>query len=116
MNERANPFANLKDTPVFTPKPKPEKPVAPEALAEVAEQNNFTSRQPAKAPKAPTRKPRRHRTGRNVQFNTKATEGTIAEVYRQADELGVVLGEWMRLATEAMRKYGPLSGQKSTDR
>jgi hypothetical protein len=104
MNERANPFANLKDEPAFAPKPRAEKPVAPEALAEVAEQNNFTSRQPVKAAKAQTRKPRRHRTGRNQQFNAKATAETITRIYKQADDLGVVLGEWMRLAADALDK------------
>jgi hypothetical protein len=53
MNERANPFADLKDVAAFAPKPKPEKPVVPQALAEVAEENNFTSRQPVRTPKTP---------------------------------------------------------------
>jgi hypothetical protein len=78
--------------------------LAQEALAEIAEQNNFTSRQPAKAAKTQTRKPRRHRTGRNMQFNAKATAETITRIYKQADELGVVLGEWMRLAADALDK------------
>lgn len=75
MNDRVNLFAHLKDDPpVFTVKPKPEKPVLHEALVQVAEDNNFTSRQAPKAAKKPERrKPRIHRTGHNVQFNTKAT-------------------------------------------
>ena len=48
MNDRVNAFAGLNDPPVFATKPKPEKPVAPEALAEIAERNNFTSRQAPK--------------------------------------------------------------------
>ena len=106
MNERINPFATLKDAPVFSTKPKPEKPVEAEALAQIAEENNFTSRQPLKAAKAPIRKLRRHRTGRNVQFNAKATTETIARIYKQADELGVVLGEWLKLAADAMERAG----------
>jgi hypothetical protein len=106
MSERVNPFATLKDTTAFQTKPKPEKPVEAEALAQVAEDNNFTSRQPVKATKTSTRKPRRHRTGRNVQFNAKATEETIARVYKQAEERGIVLGEWMRLAADAMDRAG----------
>ena len=112
MSERANPFAHLKGEPVFTPKPKPEKPVAPEVLEEIAQQHNFTSRQPAKPLKVQTRKPRRHRTGRNVQFNAKATPETIAKIYKQADDLGVVLGEWMRLAADAMER---VPGLKNPD-
>lgn len=106
MSERINPFATLKDAPTFSTKPKPEKPVEAEVLAQVAEANNFTSRQPAKVAKAPARKLRRHRTGRNVQFNAKATTETIARIYKQADDLGVVLGEWMRLAADAMERAG----------
>jgi hypothetical protein len=107
MNERANPFANLKDVPVFTPKPKPEKPVAPEALAEIAEQNNFTSRQPLKpVKKVERRKPRIHRTGRNVQFNAKATPETIAKFYRLADEKKVTLGELFEMAVDALEREG----------
>lgn len=107
MNERANPFANLnKDEPAFAPKPRPEKPVAPEALAEIAEQNNFTSRQPAKPAKAQTRRPRRHRTGRNMQFNAKATAETIDQIYKLADERKVPLGELLRLAMDALEREG----------
>ena len=106
MSERVNPFAMLKENPSFATKPKPEKPVETEALTRIAEENNFTSRQPAKPSKPSTRKPRRHRTGRNVQFNAKATPETIAKIYKQADDLGVVLGEWMRLAADAMERAG----------
>ena len=102
MNDRANPFADLKDTPVFTTKPKPKTPVAEETIARIAEQNNFPSRQATKPPKAERRKPRTHRTGRNVQFNAKVTAETSARIYKKADELGVVIGELLRLAVDAL--------------
>jgi hypothetical protein len=104
MNERYKPFANLGEPPVFTTKPKTTRPVEEETIARIAEENSFPSRQPAKTAKAPARKLRRHRTGRNVQFNAKATQETIARIYKQADELGVVMGEWMRLAADAIDK------------
>ena len=107
MNERVNAFANLKDAPAFQTKPKPEKPIEPEALAQVAEDNNFTSRQPPKpAKKIESRKPRIHRTGRNVQFNAKATPETIAKFYRLADERKVTLGELFEMAVDALEREG----------
>lgn len=108
MNERANPFANLKDAPIFAPKPKPEKSIAPEALAEIAEDNNFTSRQSKPVKKVERRKSRVHRTGRNVQFNAKGTMEIISRVYKQADERKVTLGEWMELAADALDRAGVL--------
>jgi hypothetical protein len=76
MSERLNPFANInQDPPVLTTKAKAAKPVEEETIARIAEQNNFPSRQATKPPKADRRKPRIHRTGRNVQFNAKATTG-----------------------------------------
>jgi hypothetical protein len=104
MSERVNPFANVKEPPVFTTKPKPEKPVEEETIARIAEQNNFPSRQATKPAKVERRKPRVYRTGRNQQFNAKVTAETMAKIYRQADELGVALGEWMRLAAEAIER------------
>lgn len=107
MNERVNPFATLKDVPSFSTKVKPEKTVEPQALAQIAEENNFTSRQaPKPAKKADRRKPRIHRTGRNVQFNTKATPETIAKFYRLADEMKVALGEAFEMAVDALERAG----------
>ena len=102
MSERVNPFATLKDPPVFATKPKPEKPVETEALTQIAEQNNFTSRQAPKPQRVQRRKPRIHRTGRNVQFNAKATPETIAKFYRLADEKKVTLGELFEMAVDAL--------------
>jgi methylmalonyl-CoA mutase N-terminal domain/subunit len=107
MSDRVNPFAHLNEDPqVFTTKPRAEKRVEETAIAQLAEQNNFPSRQAAKAPRAERRKPRIHRTGRNQQFNAKATAETINRVYKQADEMKVPLGEWMKRAADALDREG----------
>jgi hypothetical protein len=102
MSERINPFANLTDPPVFTTKPRKEKPVEEETIALIAEQHNFPSRQAPKAAKAERRKPRIHRTGRNQQFNAKVTTKTSERFYRVADEKSVTLGELMELGLDAL--------------
>jgi hypothetical protein len=104
MNERVNSFAMLNNPPAFTTKPKSEKPVEETAIAVLAEQNNFTSRQPAKTTKTERRKPRTHRTGRNVQFNAKATSATVSKIYKLADERKVPLGKLLELAVDALER------------
>jgi methylmalonyl-CoA mutase N-terminal domain/subunit len=106
MSERVNPFASIQDAPVFTTKPRTEKPVEEAAIARIAEDNRFPSRQAAKPAKPERRKPRIHRTGRNQQFNAKATAETISRVYKQADEMKVTLGEWMQRAADALDREG----------
>jgi hypothetical protein len=66
--------------------------------------NNFPSRQAAKAPSAPRRKRRVYRTGRNQQFNAKATPETIEKIYKLANEKNVPLGELLRLALDALER------------
>jgi hypothetical protein len=106
MNERINPFATIKETPVFTTKPKSEKPIEEKAIAQLASENNFTSRQAPKPTKAELRKPRRHRTGRNVQFNSKVTAETYTKIYKLADEKKITLGELLGLAIDALEREG----------
>ncbi len=102
---RANPFGNLDD---FAPEPA-AKPVPAAAIEEIAQTSGFPSRKaqggagegavpPAPAP----RQPRRHTTGRNRQINIKATEETIATLYRIADDLGLPLGAVLEQALEAL--------------
>jgi hypothetical protein len=116
MNKRQNPFANVADAPVFTPKPRKEIPVERETVERLSEQNNFPSRQ-AKPPSAPRRKPRIHRTGRNQQLNAKATPETVQRFYKAADERSVPLGELLRLALDALDREGssPASHDKAVD-
>jgi hypothetical protein len=109
MNTRVNPFANLADPPVFSPKPRKEKPVEEEEITRISEQNNFPSRQAAKSSNAVRRNPRIYRTGRNQQFNAKATPETIQRFYKLADEKRVPLGEMLKQGIDALDAIGALS-------
>ena len=106
MTGRVNPFANLSEPPVFTTKPRKDKPVAEEAIARIAEDNNFPSRQAPKAPKEPRRKRRVYTTGRNRQFNIKATTETVERFYKMADERKVPLCELLEQALDALEMAG----------
>ena len=106
MNTRVNPFANLVDPPVFTTKAKTEKPVRTETIERIAEDNNFPSRQAAKPPKELKRKRRVYTTGRNRQFNIKATTETVDRFYKMADERKVPLCKLMELALDALERAG----------
>jgi hypothetical protein len=84
----------------FEPAPAAKRKVEPAVLRQVSEANQFPSRAAPK-PKAPPRPARRHRTGRNVQFNIKATADTIARFTALADEHGLVFGELLARALDA---------------
>jgi hypothetical protein len=102
MNTRVTPFANLDEPPVFAPKPKPSGPVEKESIARMAKEQGFPSREAPRNANPPKRKPRIHLTGRNQQFNAKATPETIQRFYKMAAEKNVVLGELLRLCLDAM--------------
>ena len=106
MSARVNPFADLTDPPAFTTKPKTEKPVPKETIERIAEENNFPSRQAAKQPKEPRRKRRVYTTGRNRQFNIKATAETVEKFYKMADERHVPLCELLEQALDALDRAG----------
>jgi hypothetical protein len=106
MSERIDPFADLANPPTFATKPKAAKPVEETAISLLAEQNNFPSRQATKSVKPERRKPRTHRTGRNVQFNSKVTAETNAKIYKLADERKVTLGELLEMAMAALEREG----------
>ena len=105
---RANPFGDLDD---FAPQNTP-KPVPTTAIEEIAQASGFPSRKAQRRPAdaevarvAPSPVPlrrRRRTTGRNRQINIKATEKTIAELYRIADELDLPLGAVLERALEAL--------------
>ena len=105
MSERVNPFALLSEPAAFPTKPRPDKRVEETAIDDIARQNNFPSRQPAKPP-APKRKQRRYRTGRNRHLGIKATTETLERFYKAADERNVPLGELLRLALDALERAG----------
>ena len=90
--QRANAFENLAAPPVFTVKPKLEKPVAKESVDELATKHNFPSRQPREKKTASGRPPRVYRAGRNRHFAIKATNETVERFYKLADEEKVTLG------------------------
>ena len=57
----------------------------------------------------PSRRRRRHQTGRNQQFNIKATSETIERFYKLADKRRIALGELLEKgldALEALEKAG----------
>jgi len=107
MTGRVNPFADLNATlPPFTVKPRKEKPFAEEAISRMAEENNFPSRQAPKTTKEPKRKRRTYTTGRNRQFNIKATPETVDRFYRMADERQVTLCALLEQALDALERAG----------
>jgi hypothetical protein len=108
VSGRVNPFANLAEPPVFTTKPKAEKPVSTDTIERIAADNNFPSRQAPKAPNEPRRKRRVHMTGRNRQFNIRASAETLDRFYKLADERKVTLCQLMELAVDALERAGDL--------
>jgi hypothetical protein len=112
MNERANPFADLKISSTFSTKPRDAKPVEEQAIARIADDNNFPSRQATRAPKIEKRKPRIRRTGRDQQFTAKTTAETKNRIYKRADEKDVALGELLRLALDALDREDAARGVK----
>jgi hypothetical protein len=62
------------------------------------------------------RVPRRHRTGRNVQFNVKASRETVDAFYAISDTNGWVLGETLEHALAALqRELGQEDGPKGDE-
>jgi len=119
-NSRARIFENDDDLDLsgFRPKASPD-PTAPppEQVRAVTEAANFRSREPVRpmsansAPAPSTtegsgrrRQPRVHRTGRNVQFNVKASQETIDAFYRISDAQKWVLGETLERALAALER------------
>jgi hypothetical protein len=94
------------DVSGFAPKPGPDRSAPPaEQVRAVAEAASFRSREPALPPPvAPKRTPRRYRTGRNVQFNLKASQETVDAFYAISDRQGWVLGETLEHALAALER------------
>jgi hypothetical protein len=107
MNARVDPFAGLNSPlPPFTVKARKETAPTEEAVARIAKENNFPSRQAAKTAKEPGRKRRVYRTGRNQQFNLKATAETVERFYKMADARKVALGALLEQALDALERAG----------
>jgi hypothetical protein len=106
---RVDPFAGDLDLSEFKPA-APKKPkIEPAMIREVSEANNFPSRAAIKPAKIKAVQ-RRRRTGRNVQFNIKATPETIARFTTIADQQGWVFGEALDRALDALEKSFPEKG------
>jgi hypothetical protein len=109
-SERASVFDQGPEFDVSGFKPRTAaKPAAqPEQVKAVSESASFVSRDPIRAPLQAvtpvTREPRRHRTGRNTQFNIKARAETIERFYALADRKGWVLGETFERAVAALER------------
>ena len=97
------------DISAFTPKTREDtKAPAAAEVKELAKAANFPSREPPKPgfAKVPEKRaPRIHRTGRNVQFNVKASQQTIDQIYAitEAHE-GWVLGYTLERAVAALKR------------
>ena len=102
MSARVDPFAMLKVAPVFETKPKKEKPVAQDAIEQIAKDNNFHSRPISKPVAKPKRRPRYYTTGRNQQLNLKATSATIERFNKRCEERKVPQGLLLELALDAL--------------
>lgn len=90
------------DVAAFAPKPKTAPAGPPKAeVRAVAEAANFHSREGGAAVVSrPTQ--RRYRTGRNIQFNMKATQETIDTFVAIATRENWVLGETLEQAVKAL--------------
>lgn len=98
------------DLSSFTPKAPQDIQAPPaDAIRAVSEAARFPSREakPAQMPAPATpakREQRRHRTGRNVQFNIRARQETIDAFLAIADREGWVLGEVLEHAIAALER------------
>jgi hypothetical protein len=91
----------------FAPKTAIDTKAPPaEEVRAVAHAAQFRSREPAPAkPEAKAKRaPRRYRTGRNVQFNVKASMETVDAFYSITDQQNWVLGETLERAVEALQR------------
>ncbi len=106
---RVDPFAGSLDISDFKSAPVKKPAVRKDMIREVSEANDFPSRAPERAKPAKPAVQRRRRTGRNVQFNIKATPETIARFTSIADKHGLVFGELLDRALDALERAGDRS-------
>ena len=96
------------DLGAFAPKKATDKTApAAEQVREVSLAAQFRSREPqaTKSEQKSARSPRIHRTGRNVQFNVKASRETVEAIYSITDaHPGWVLGYTLERAVAALKR------------
>lgn len=100
MTKRASILGTDMDLSGFKPKAAPSDAPPPEQIRAIAEANEFHSRETRKA--GPLK--RRRRTGRNAQFNIRATQETIDAFYEISDTKNWLLSETLERALEALKK------------
>jgi hypothetical protein len=106
---RASVFEDLEepaiDISAFTARVAAPPSPTQEQVKAVSEAANFPSREVAKPTGKAKRAPRRYRTGRNVQFNAKASQETIDRFYRICDRNpGWVMGYTLERAVDALER------------
>ena len=108
MVDRINIFSQVDtDKPAdlsrFAPKPRAAagRPSLTDLQAQ-PDSSKFVSREPVMAPVRPT--PYRHRTGRNMQFNTRASQQTIERFEALRERLNVSKAEVMEHAIAALEE------------
>jgi hypothetical protein len=105
------------DVSEFAPKTAPNPDAVPvEQVRAIAEASRFPSREvkkypPTAPPLTAKRPPRRHRTGRTVQFNCRTTQETFDGMYAIADQQGWLVGETLEHALAALQRE--LKGKSS---
>jgi hypothetical protein len=113
MAERVGLFEDEKDFDVvgFAPKKQAHSQSGPPAdvIRAISEASNFRSREPAAPTTAdPTgivkRKPRLHRTGRNLQFNVKLRADSVESFYDIANRQEWTMGETVERALAALKR------------
>jgi hypothetical protein len=108
MNKRANIFEDAAELDIDSFKPETASAPEPDLakLKVISETSNFPSRQakPLQAPTPIKREQRRHRTGRNVQLNIKATQAAIDEFNALCQEQNWVTGEALERMLAAIRR------------
>lgn len=97
------------DVSGFAPKAAPPPKAPLEEVRAIAEASNFRSREakpaaPAIAPEPAKRQPRRHKTGRTAQLNTRTTPATVEAYYAIADRQGWLMGETIERALAALQR------------
>jgi hypothetical protein len=98
MTSRPNLFDDEEiDVSAFAPKTDSGPRVDRDALRQAGEATGFQSR-------PLHRTPRRHRTGRTAQFNTRIMPAAFDRFYQIADEQGWKIGETVEKALEALEE------------
>jgi hypothetical protein len=110
MSQRAGIMDGIDDFDVttFAPKPAVEKKTEPSAdeIRAVSEKVNFRSRESGQPRSATTssRPRRKHRTGRNIGLNIKASAPTVNLLYDITNQKGWVLGATLEHALAALQR------------